>query len=81
MQVRLTGKDDWGAVPGERVASISGREGSSVSGAMKDLLDIVVKDPDSSLNKSLSYPAYPVFDMYGGPQQRGPPGGHRLVFG
>ena len=53
MQVRLTGKDDWGAVPGERVASISGRDASSVSGAMKDLLGIVVKDPDSSLNKSL----------------------------
>ena len=64
VQVRLTGKEDWGAVPGERIATISGKTPEQVSGAMKDLLDIIVKDPDSSLNKSLVYPSYPMYDMY-----------------
>ena len=41
MKVFLTSKDDWGVVPGERVATITGKE-DHVNGAIEDILAIVL---------------------------------------
>ena len=40
MKVFLTSKDDWGIVPGERVATVSGEE-DDVNSAIKQILSKV----------------------------------------
>ena len=40
MKVLLTSKGDWGVVPGERVATISGEE-ESVNSAIEDVLAVI----------------------------------------
>lgn len=69
IKVILTSKDDWGVVPGERVATVAGQE-DSVNGAIVDILQIILDDPHARLNKSLVYPPYPMFDQF---SYHGPP--------
>lgn len=71
VKVFLTSKDDWGVVPGERVATISGKE-DHVNGAIEDILAIVLEDSEARLNRSLAYPPYPMFDNFA---YHGPPPG------
>ena len=40
MKVMLTSKGDWGVVPGERVATISGEE-ENVNSAIEEMLAVV----------------------------------------
>jgi len=83
VKVMLTSKGDWGVVPGERVATISGEE-DNVNRAIEEMLAVVAKDPHARLEKSLVYPQYPMFDnfLYHGPPEslyRGPPSPRKNV--
>jgi len=76
IKVILTSKDDWGVVPGERVATVAGPE-DAVNSAIEEILQIILGDKTARLNKSLVYPPYPMFDhfAYHGPPEilsRGP---------